>query len=849
MHNLLHEAPEIVHVGPGAYHGQWPMERTIGNLGEEMKQHSNPYANLSQRGVRRAQVNALKSLIPDIEPDDELPRGSEDLGHGYILLRAKDEYPQVIHGAQGEVIRQYLEEMNDEKYPDIFQPKLRRWARLRLPNGQIARSAWKEKQKALDKVRMARNVRFTDLDGEESYAEVQFFFQADSADGETFSLALIHPYSAPDPDLLEVSSKTLWVCDGLDEDTPMEVIEVDSISSVVGMVLFDEGRVFVVHKMGLESPDIRRIPFPSYDDLEDPFRVPSNLEDYDGFARRRRDSFAAPSDERPLSTRTQPNLWDPAVAEATHESLMTNRNLQYIKVYDAHRNLHGRFQAAQQAYGELQNSASAAYSALVAAVSDRLSAPPCTHPASTESSTALVPSSTSTDHLRILVQSDYPKINYWTESDYRKEEKRRQNEKGKATMSDAKGQRGSKRLAEDDENVMFWFIEDENGDSIPGKRAKAARNQARKIWRYLDNLGRLPECWNDADALVSSYYTGEMRRFFPELQLCECDYKAHRIATLIFPNFIKRCNVKIKEEIKEDSDVTDTAAAAVVAGEKRAASEAPDDEPAPKRTAASGRKPSSKSKPKLKTTKTSAKSSLPAPAALSAAPEPVSAAPVSPPPAPAPATTEPAPPLPPAAPSQPAQPSQPALPSHPTPPSHPVQPIIVSTPPATTLVSVAPAGTLSMGNDANLAPAINDTDTAGPPTATGPIPVTPQVTALAAGKSTVENPLAFLGDPKGPTTRADFVAGTSAGPVKKKPGARSNKTDQHSGDSTKPLILHKSNAKTARGLCLQDYIHAHRSVAKPVFDTYFGSLPPADLKMWEERSATAKQAEKNSAAQ
>ncbi|KAF7356060.1 hypothetical protein MVEN_00935800 [Mycena venus] len=546
----------------------------------------------------------------------------------------------------------------------------------------------------------------------------------------------------------------------------------------------------------LQSPDIRRIPFPLYDDLEDPFRAPSNLEDYNGFSRRRRDSLAASSEERPLSTHTQPNLWDPVVAEATHESLMTNRNLQYIKVYDAHRNLQSRFQAAQQAYGELQvryDTLNAAYSALVAAVSDRLSAPPCTHPASTESSTALVPSSTSTDHLRILVQSDYPKINYWTESDYRKEDKRRQNEKGKATMSDAKGQRGSKRLAEEDENVMFWFIEDENGDSIP--------------------VTILAKC--GASSQSSSCVNATIKRT--------------ALRPLIFPNFIKRRDVKIKEEIKEDSDVMNTAAAAVVAGEKRAASETPDDEPAPKRTAASGRKPT--------------------PAALSAAPEPVSAAPVSLPPAPAPATTEPAPPLPPAAPSQPAPPSQPALPSHPTPPSHPAHPILVSTPPATTLVSVAPAGTLSMGNDPNLAPAINNTDTAGPPTATGPIPVTPQVTALAAGKSTVENPLAFLGDPKGPTTRADFVAGTSAGPVKKKPGARSNKMDQQSGDGTKPVILHKSNAKTARGLCLHDYIHAHGSVAKPVFDTYFGSLPPADLKMWEERSAAAKQAEKNSAAQ
>ncbi|KAJ6473686.1 hypothetical protein C8R45DRAFT_835254 [Mycena sanguinolenta] len=252
MHNLLHEAPEIVRVGPGAYHSQWPMERTIGNLSEEMKQHSNPYANLSQRGVRRAQVNALKSLIPDIEPDEELPRGSEDLGSGYTLLRAKDEYSQVIRGKQGEAIREYLEEVNNEVYPDTFQPLLQRWARLRLPNGQIARCAWKEKQKALDKVRMARNVQFTDTEGQETYGEVQFYFQADLEDGETATLALVHPYSAPDPELLEVSSQTLWVCDQLDDDTPMEVIEVDAISSVVGMVPFDEGRVFVAPKMGLE---------------------------------------------------------------------------------------------------------------------------------------------------------------------------------------------------------------------------------------------------------------------------------------------------------------------------------------------------------------------------------------------------------------------------------------------------------------------------------------------------------------------------------------------------------------------------------------------------------------------
>jgi hypothetical protein len=67
-------APEVVRVGPGAYYTQWMMEQTIGNLGEEIKQPSNPFANLSQRGIRHSQVNALKAMIPDLEPNsDSLP--------------------------------------------------------------------------------------------------------------------------------------------------------------------------------------------------------------------------------------------------------------------------------------------------------------------------------------------------------------------------------------------------------------------------------------------------------------------------------------------------------------------------------------------------------------------------------------------------------------------------------------------------------------------------------------------------------------------------------------------------------------------------------------------------------
>ena len=85
LHGVLHLAPEVTRVGPGLCALQWTIEQTIGNLGEEIWQPSNPYANLSQRGLRRCQVNALKAIFPDLEPnEDGLPRGAIDIGNSYF---------------------------------------------------------------------------------------------------------------------------------------------------------------------------------------------------------------------------------------------------------------------------------------------------------------------------------------------------------------------------------------------------------------------------------------------------------------------------------------------------------------------------------------------------------------------------------------------------------------------------------------------------------------------------------------------------------------------------------------------------------------------------------------------
>lgn len=112
------------------------MERTIGNLGEEIRQHSNPYANLSERGLQRCQVNTLKAMIPDLDKEKtKIPRGAKDIGEGYVLLRARDRnWYRFNEYELAAVNRANLQIMHTvDNYLAAY-----RWARLQLPNGQVA---------------------------------------------------------------------------------------------------------------------------------------------------------------------------------------------------------------------------------------------------------------------------------------------------------------------------------------------------------------------------------------------------------------------------------------------------------------------------------------------------------------------------------------------------------------------------------------------------------------------------------------------------------------------------------------------------------------------------------------
>jgi len=128
IHTLLHAAPEVMWVGPGTYTTQFTMEHMIRNLGQEIWQPSNLFANLAQHALQQSQVNALKSIYLELDPNSrfQLPIGAVDIGGGYIMLQPQDKYATEILGhSAANVLAQA-----------IGTSRIRRWRWAQLPNGQ-----------------------------------------------------------------------------------------------------------------------------------------------------------------------------------------------------------------------------------------------------------------------------------------------------------------------------------------------------------------------------------------------------------------------------------------------------------------------------------------------------------------------------------------------------------------------------------------------------------------------------------------------------------------------------------------------------------------------------------------
>jgi hypothetical protein len=134
-------------------------------------------------------------------------------------------------------------------------------------------------------------------------------------------------------------------------------------------------------------------------------------------------------------------------------------------------------------------------------------------------------------------REDFPLVKYWCRHEW--------------TASDdlqvaSIGAPGKSRAAQG-ENVSLKFVEDENGNAIDGYKATAIRKFARSLWAGLSNAGKAPKSWGKVDAETSSQFQIEMCRKFPELRLCEGNWKVDLIATMNYPSWYSN-QAKEKEE-------------------------------------------------------------------------------------------------------------------------------------------------------------------------------------------------------------------------------------------------------------------------------------------------------------
>ncbi|GAW10278.1 hypothetical protein LENED_012525 [Lentinula edodes] len=267
VHAPSHMPYETIRIGPGIIYSQWTMERMIGFLGMDIRLHSNAFANLTNIAITRAQNNALIAMFPDFRPKPKLlPRGAVDIGDGYQLRRARDSCSRAVTELEAQAISRYFLDLgfstDDDGTPfdDNYNPVVVRWARVLLPNGQIARSRWKENLKPINKLRAARSVRVT-LSGRLQYAEVHFYLSWHIHNIEKH-FAVASFYGEPHQGILKQSSHSYYTVQHKC-DVDVRAFDIKSISAVVMMApdprygtVFQDGsekdRYYLMEKPGLK---------------------------------------------------------------------------------------------------------------------------------------------------------------------------------------------------------------------------------------------------------------------------------------------------------------------------------------------------------------------------------------------------------------------------------------------------------------------------------------------------------------------------------------------------------------------------------------------------------------------
>ncbi|KAJ6586697.1 hypothetical protein B0H10DRAFT_2234221 [Mycena sp. CBHHK59/15] len=150
-----------------------------------------------------------------------------------------------------------------------------------------------------------------------------------------------------------------------------------------------------------------------------------------------------------------------------------------------------------------------------------------------------------------LSQADYPAVNFLHAHEYRAHVDQ---SKGESNRYGPKP-RGSSRAAQGI-NVAMRYVEDANGVVVNGFRATEIRGLATKLFALLAANGAAPASWNKGSLELQSKFSAEICRKFPEMGLCENDWKVQHMATRMYSSWYRtHTNSQVKLEAAEDDPV------------------------------------------------------------------------------------------------------------------------------------------------------------------------------------------------------------------------------------------------------------------------------------------------------
>lgn len=130
-----------------------------------------------------------------------------------------------------------------------------------------------------------------------------------------------------------------------------------------------------------------------------------------------------------------------------------------------------------------------------------------------------------------LDKKDYPHVKYWHATSWAN---LKTNKDIDVLTTDLKPKKKS----------SFWYFEDVNGAPLDEEQCNAITKRAREIFTHLNASGAGATKWGDMGSASQDYYRRGMYSHFPELRLCEFDWKVNRLATETYSSWYRKRKVK-----------------------------------------------------------------------------------------------------------------------------------------------------------------------------------------------------------------------------------------------------------------------------------------------------------------